>query len=165
MILFKKQTYDEYMDSEIIELCDAMNCLWGIRTIDSCSGHGKNPLTIFFEVRDPVGIFFLTRCVDKRYFKYGGSWSITLSVGDQKGEDGYLPTTYLLQNTTCGKQACKEANALIANIVHHLNHKNFLKGYSIDLSRFDVEGEELGDDWWEKIKGLEYADLREMQKC
>jgi len=152
MLTFKKQEYDNQMDPEVVELCDAMNCLPGIKTTESCSGHGKGPLIVFFQVRDPIGIFFLARCVDRRYFRHGNTWQITLSVGDRIGNNGYLPTTYLLQSAAYGEQAYQEANDLVTNIVHHLNHKNFLKGYSIDLSKFDVEGEELGDDWWDVIK-------------
>jgi len=153
MITFKKNQYDNQMDSEVIELCDAMNCMPGIRTTGSCCGHGKERLMIFFEVRDPVvGIFFMARCVDKRYFKHGDTWDIRITVGDTIGDGGYLPTAYVLESTHKGEEAYKEAKDLVANIVQHLNHKNFLKGYFIDLGKFDVEGEELGDDWWEVIQ-------------
>lgn len=36
------------MDLECIELCEAMNKISGINTIDSCCGHGKFPYRVFF---------------------------------------------------------------------------------------------------------------------
>lgn len=40
------------MDKECIALCDAMNLIPGITTIESCCGHGKEPYRIFFVVED-----------------------------------------------------------------------------------------------------------------
>ena len=31
--------YEGIMDPEILALCDALNCIPGVRTIESCSGH------------------------------------------------------------------------------------------------------------------------------
>ena len=134
--------YDEYMDSElIIELCDAMNSLPGIRTSGSCSGHGKHGVWVFFHVhpteRHQLGLFFLTRCVDRRYWKYGHKWSISLSVGDQMKDD-HLPTTYLLASEHNGKEAYDEVRSLLENIEQHLNHENFISGYKLDMSKFDL---------------------------
>lgn len=36
------------MDKEVIPLCDALNKLHGISTVESCCGHGKHPFRIFF---------------------------------------------------------------------------------------------------------------------
>ena len=40
------------IDDEVVELCDAMNRLPGIQTIESCCGHDKMPFTIWFIVDD-----------------------------------------------------------------------------------------------------------------
>jgi hypothetical protein len=40
--------YDQWMDSECVPLCDALNNLPGIETFESCCGHGKSPFMIFF---------------------------------------------------------------------------------------------------------------------
>jgi len=40
------------MDKECIVLCEAMNRLSGVRTVDSCCGHGKHRFRIYFAV-DP----------------------------------------------------------------------------------------------------------------
>jgi hypothetical protein len=40
--------YDERMDPECISICDALNALPGIRTFESCCGHGERPFWAFF---------------------------------------------------------------------------------------------------------------------
>lgn len=40
--------YPSDMDPECIPICDAMNGLSGIHTIESCCGHGERPHRIFF---------------------------------------------------------------------------------------------------------------------
>ncbi len=40
------------MDPECVRLCDAMNAFPGIRTVESCCGHGKKPYRIWFKARD-----------------------------------------------------------------------------------------------------------------
>ena len=59
-VFAKKLKYDGLMDEECIDLCDAMNSLPGIVTINSCCGHGLNPYSIFFRVTNSKeGLFFL----------------------------------------------------------------------------------------------------------
>ena len=43
--------YDQYMDQECIPLCDAINKIQGLRTTESCSGHGTKPMRIWFRVQ------------------------------------------------------------------------------------------------------------------
>lgn len=40
--------YDERMDKECIKLCDAMNLIEGITTIESCCGHGTGRFAVSF---------------------------------------------------------------------------------------------------------------------
>jgi hypothetical protein len=40
--------YDGLMDAECVALCDALNHLDGIRTTESCCGHGERPYWICF---------------------------------------------------------------------------------------------------------------------
>ena len=44
--------YDGIMDKECIKLCDMINNFEGIRTIESCCGHGKHEYRIWFEADD-----------------------------------------------------------------------------------------------------------------
>ena len=152
MVTFKAQEYPPDMDNELVELCDAVNCLPGIVTSCSCSGHNDKPTEIYFRVHDPQGIFFLARCVSRRYWKYGDVWHIIVSdVCDGLSAGGFAEACYILESEHTGEKAYEEAHSLVQNIVHHLNHKNFLKGHNVDLNSFNVEGEPLGEDWWEQI--------------
>ena len=138
--------YPANIDKDVLSLVNVMNCIPGIETFESCSGHGKLPMKIWFEVKGPIGIFFLTRCTDKRYWKYGDIWKIELSVGD-RFENGNLPTNYILYSgSSVGENAYKQSESLIENMNYHLNHKGFIKGYKIDVSKFkyleQIEDEE-----------------------
>src|SRR5437870_3675057 len=49
----------EGLDEECLEICQAMNSLPGIITVESCCGHGTDPYRIFFRLDDetPDGLF------------------------------------------------------------------------------------------------------------
>jgi hypothetical protein len=135
----KRDNYDEHMDKEVIDLCNVMNSLPGIKTSESCSGHGKTPLNIFFKVTDLEGLFFLMRCIDRRYWKYGNIWKVDISVGDTFN-GSYLPIIYLLSsNKSKGEEAYKQSQSLIENLNYYLNHKNFLEYYNINLDKFEYK--------------------------
>lgn len=156
----KKYDYGGKMDPEVVDLCNAMNALPGIRTFESCCGHGKYPFQIWFEVRDPAGLFFLVRCVDRRYWEHGWRWQISLSVGDLMREDGYRPTHYLLESVvwwdgavrgedgkiteghggklTVGQEAYDQAQDLIENMNEHLNIERFMSKSNLNVEDFDV---------------------------
>lgn len=44
--------YDD-IDTEIIDLCKAMNSIDGIETVSSCVGHGERPCQIWFKCETP----------------------------------------------------------------------------------------------------------------
>ena len=137
--LSKGMLYEGNMDTECLKLCDAINSLPGIKTIESCCGHSCGPFNIFIEVdpKDPRGIFFLTRCVDHRYWKYGYLWKIELTIGDDFTKDGNLPTTYLLNSgPIVGEDAYDQAMLLIDNMNHHLNIEAFMTGFKLDINDF-----------------------------
>jgi len=123
--------YDEYMDKECIPICDMINSLPGLKTFESCCGHGKESFCIYFHVYSEItdkGLFILTRCVDNRYWKYGGDWKIELYIGDSLFENKYLPIGYILHSgNVIGEKAYRQANDLIENIKYHLNHEGFIE--------------------------------------
>ena len=129
----------DYMDEEVRDLCDAMNSLPGIKTIGSCCGHSSSPLHISFYVTDSKeGLFFLTRCMDKRYWKYGYLWKINLSIGDAY-ENGHLPIHYeLTSGVIVGGDAYEQAKNLIENMEQHLNHDGFIDGFDINIENFKL---------------------------
>lgn len=137
------QLYDGDMDTECLRLCDAINALPGIKTTSSCCGHSSGKYMIFMEVepKDPRGLFFLTRCVDRRYWKYGYLWKIELAVGDTFYKDGgCLPITYMLTSgPIVGEDSYEQAMLLVDNMNNHLNIEAFMKGFNLDINDFETE--------------------------
>ena len=69
--------YEGTMDPEAVELCDVINAMPGLRTTDSCCGHGKTVFKIFFMIEpDPTneGLFVLARCVNRIEGKDDVAW-------------------------------------------------------------------------------------------
>lgn len=139
--------YEGKMDKEVVALCDAINALPALHTIESCCGHGEDVFSIWFKCDGTSmdGLFFLTRCVDRRYFQHGHSWSIELEVGDLI-QDGILPTYFLLQSGNLwsgdkimGEEAYKQAEHLVENMNQHLNHENFMNGFGLKVEDFNTE--------------------------
>ena len=145
-----KSNYDNDLDQKVVDLCNALNSLPGIKTKGSCCGHGKGPLRIYFQVDAThdsrlQGLFFFTRCADRRYWGHGYDWSIELSVSDKPKHP--LPTTFILTSargwgggkTTVGKEAYDQAIDLVRNMNDHLNHEAFMNGFSLDVEKFTFE--------------------------
>jgi len=138
------------MDPEVVKLCKDINSLPGVITNGATSGKGTDKFRIWFQIdASPIswvnenacmqGLFFLTRCVDRRYFKFGDKVSISLSVGDTYKPRGLYPTMFMLEIDAVGDEAYAIAEALHNNMIYHLNHKNFKTLFSIDLSNFRVD--------------------------
>jgi hypothetical protein len=134
------------MDPEIEELCHAINCVPGLHTTSSCSGHGEKPISIMFECNDFKGLFFLVRCIDRRYSTK--PWLLELWCCDTANE-GYTATVFWLRSIhpwlrnghpaeAVGEEAYSQAAYLIDNMNYHLNHKNFMSGYDLNPDDFDT---------------------------
>lgn len=56
------------IDPECIKICTALNELPGIRTFESCCGHGEHGFWVWFEVTNPIekGLLILSRCLYNR---------------------------------------------------------------------------------------------------
>jgi hypothetical protein len=130
--------YGPDMDEECIELCNAFNSIKGIYTSESCCGHGKSSFEIYFSVTDWIGLFFLTRCVDRRYWKHGYEWGISLLVGDRYEDGDILPTQFWLSSKLFGEGAYAQTRDLVDNMNHHLNNDEFMEYYNIPSTQFNV---------------------------
>jgi hypothetical protein len=90
--------YDGRMDPECIALCDALNEIPTLETVESCSGHGKRPMMIFFLCAEMRWMMLLGRALDRRYGGYG--FRCTLDTGD-------LPVrglTFILESVPIGRR-------------------------------------------------------------
>lgn len=148
---FDKFNYPENMDAECVSLCDALNTLPGVTTLESCSGHGKSPFMIWFKcgvagMAETRGLFFVARCVNSRYWKYGHLWRLYVDISDTPTVP--LPVRYVLSSESqVGEDAYAQARDLFANMLYHLNHEGFLKGF------YD------NDDWYERLGSVDWRSL------
>lgn len=123
-------------------LLKTINALPGIIDISSTPLYDKgwSSFIIFFEVdiNDNTGLFFLTRCLDRRYFKYGDLWDIKLEVGDSM-RNTQLPIIYHIERKKEKNEHIEnEIHELIENMNWHLNSKPFMEGYNLDINKFYV---------------------------
>lgn len=126
-----------------VSLVDIIIGLPGIFNVNSNMDYKNidDPIKIFFNVSENnnKGLFLLTRCVDRRYWKYGYLWRIELVVGDSY-INNELPIHYILNSSAVtGNDAIEQSNDLIENIQWHFTNPNFLKCYDIDKNYFEKE--------------------------
>ncbi len=106
---------------------------------------GWNGLLLFFysSEKDAEGLFFLTRCIDRRYWEFGDLWRIELSCGDVTHPNGDRPITYnifrKIQKQETEEQIDKEVKSLIDNMHYHFHHDNFMSGYNMDRTKYDLK--------------------------
>ena len=140
-----------YPDS-IGGIIDVFKSLPGIELVTYYSGEGCSKISFFFRVTRPEGLFFITRCTDNRYWKYGYLWSIELSCGDEF-RDNVLPTIYELHSgPVVGELAYEMCSDLIDNCLKHLNDDAFLNAYNLDIN--EIEHEEEPDISIEEYLGI-----------
>ncbi len=95
--------HEECYDPEVVELCNAMNALPGITTLESCCGHGKIPFRIFFHDLSRGGGRFI------RASAFGFGWTISFDV--------FLsPPVLLLESKKKGEMAYSEAASIAKTI-------------------------------------------------
>lgn len=114
----KKIKYPGTMDKPCIPICDAINNIPGLTTVDSCCGHSHESFMIGFSARSVNNLYALTRLVDKRYSSVPG-WNVVVSDTDVCE----LPVLfYLHSGTNIGRRAYTQANAIAKSITKFLPH-------------------------------------------
>jgi len=120
--------YPKDMDPECIPLCDALNSIPGIRTEESCSGHGQHPFKIWFRLRDHAKVKFLNvvaRVFDRRY---GGmpDWTCELDCSDLPHR---TPCFFISSGYFKGERAYDHSRRIAENIYYHLGHRAFCRAF------------------------------------
>ncbi len=108
---------------------------------------------------DPEGLFFLTRCLDRRYFQHGHKWTIQLSVGDMKYDNGDRPIAYqifrpFLDGDT-EEVILSECLDLVENLAYHFNHEGFMTGYDMDRGKYKDSRLQWTKEAWERKNKLD----------
>ena len=127
----KKKLKSGQYEKPTQDLVRAMMELPGIRLMQSTTWN-KTHVGIFFKVDegDHRGLFVLARAADRRYWRYGHRWSITVDVCDLP--ETVDAVTFLLKSKSKGDKAIEQMADLIHNLEYTRRHPAFLKGYGIE---------------------------------
>ena len=101
------------IDKECVDLCDAINEIPGLRTTESCCGHGKTQYRIWFKVDNPEWLPSLLYFCDSRHV--GFDWNCLVTT-----DCGMSPITFLLESESKGETAYEEATVIAENVMEHL---------------------------------------------
>lgn len=112
----------EIMDPLCILLCDVLNSVSGIKTTESCCGHGKTPYRIWFKClkNDSYGLSLITRAIDRRYSNTNLMWTIRMETVDTI-DPGYMSASFLLESDRpylTEDEINQDINQIIDNISH-----------------------------------------------
>jgi hypothetical protein len=108
---------------------------------------GWNGVLIFLHIEECTqeGLFFLTRCMDRRYWEHGNKWRIELEAGDNEHLNGDRPINYNLfrpfQEGDNEQIIIDECKSLIDNMMDHFNHDNFMTHYNMDRKEYHLVDE------------------------
>lgn len=123
-------------DVDLIELSSTVNALPGIEVCHLLIIDGLPTLMFHVDEKIQDGLFFLTRCIDNRYFKFGKNWNINMMVGDILFQNGDRPLFYELVSTS--KDYKMEIRHLIENLNSHLFNENFMKMFKLNIEDFST---------------------------
>jgi len=93
----------EKLDPEVKELVEALNTFHRVKTIESCCGHGKDVINIWFTVKDLENLPQVLWYIDKCHNGIPG-WSVEVTT-----DCAMSPVHFRLSSSTKGKQAYAEA--------------------------------------------------------
>lgn len=100
------------VDQEIKELCHALNCIPGIKTFESCCGHGNDPIRIWFRTENIESLKEIAQFTDKRYAKDSDDdFTCVVEFSDRT----MLPV-FCLQSKGVGENSYKNGRALAKSI-------------------------------------------------
>jgi hypothetical protein len=127
---------NEWMDAECVDLCDTINSMKGLETVESCCGHNYQPYRIFFKCYDLSALRFLQSCIDGRYWEFGYKWRITSYISDTGPE----PLTFMLESESSNlTEIMTQVEDMIRAINHYLNHKNRFEFLGLNYDNFIYE--------------------------
>jgi hypothetical protein len=101
--------HDANMDPECIPLCDAINSMPGLRTLESCCGHGKEHFRIWFAAESltylPPLLYYLMPC------HIGFRWNCYVTT-----DCGMSPVHFRIESETVGEEAYGQSKAIAKSI-------------------------------------------------
>ena len=118
------------MDNECINLCNALNEIKGIQTIESCCGHGDESFSIWVKLckNHFENLHIIARALCSRYGGFN-NWTCSAYCNDiyTRGELSFE----LCSNNVKGEEAYLQANKIADNIRYLFTHKNYKIAFNI----------------------------------
>ena len=106
-------TFDDDMDKECINLCNAINKIDGLITNESCCGHEKGNFRIWFTVKNlkslPTLLYYCDPC------HVGFRWNCVVTTGCAMS-----PVNFRIESESIGERAHKEADTIAKEIINFL---------------------------------------------
>lgn len=117
--------YPKDIDKQCIPLCDALNFIPSIRTLESCCGHGKDSFKIWFTIKKIKYLTVIGRVFDRRY---GGIEGWVCEVSNTDISD-LCPTFFINSGNIIGNKTYSDSKKIAKNIYNHLAHEKFCKEF------------------------------------
>lgn len=111
------------VDRDIVNIVKAMNRFPGIRTIESCQGHGESPVRIWFKPESEADLPPLLYYFDKCHS--GVTWPVHIYTDCCANR-----VTYMVKSEKTGPAAYMEGD----QIAHHMNEDNDFNEMRIEPS-------------------------------
>ena len=115
-------SYEAGVDKEVVELVIQMNRFEGIRTMDSCCGHGEHGVWIFFLADSLESLPSLLFYVDSCHNGCPG-WQVIART-----DCSMAPTSFLLESTNVGQTAYDEAEKIAGYMRDYLDDPSESEG-------------------------------------
>ena len=116
----KKDNYDGNMDKECIQICDVLNSISDVHTIESCCGHCKDRFMVFFTCDNPHSLAIIARVFDRRYIGTSQPWYIELQTKDSGAYDYFIHSETKYDSE---EVMMKDINHIIENIKYWRDDK------------------------------------------
>lgn len=104
------------VDKELVNLVKAMNKFPGIRTIESCAGHGRKPPAIWFVPESievlPAMLYWFDRCHSSC------NWNVRIYTGCSADH-----VMWMVEARMEGEEAYQEADKIAKYMEEHLNER------------------------------------------
>jgi len=112
------------MDAECVNICDAINKIPGLRTLESCCGHGDYPFRIWFLIDDPRTLPMLLYFCDPCHVGFRWDCKVTTDCA-------MSPVHYRIESLEIGEEAYLQAEVIATEVQEFLEGESF-KQFSKD---------------------------------
>jgi len=120
----------ETLDPEVVDLCKALNAIPGVQTTESCSGHGRRKLRVWFRCAQIEALWAVARATDPQVGVSG--MTCRLETASRRGDLG--APYFCLYSWQIGDTAYQRAQELAARIRELLANENFMRRCALETS-------------------------------